>query len=878
MYQRIIATFALSFIFFSAFSQISYHRLYETSLNDPAGMNDTIFFHMQSTTTSGDVYAMGTKRVGDSAGDYEDLSVIFTKHDNKGNIDWSNELDFGNDTISIVEDLSNASFDFNSTQDSILFSIAVEINGERTDLFGRLETDGSQIQLWRVGGLVYSSDHDSPNTAAFINGTDLLNTTAEQPIITRLGGGDSLVWSRAYTFNNSNDDSLLDRILDMETSPDSTIVIAGKSDLVSDDFMVAKLDTNGVQLWAESFNLDVNNVLNVIPASIVPLASGDVAVTGTYITSVPFGSNGFVSIIDTTGTPTLTRKIYVEENLSSIVQMTLGSDGNLWIAGQYAASADTVSHFTTNMSADGTINWTTIYPEQLAGVGAGVTSMLNVESTGGVTLVGHGFIDDLPVMSVMKHDVDGTTPCSDTLTAVIEDLAIISDTLTSDVSNGGIFLDSLEFELMSFSGFTPPILSINQYPPFCPNEPIDTLLIATVSQVAPENVTYMWSTGEFNDTIRVTEEGQYSVTVTISEDVCFTMCDTVELTRLTLPQADININDDRFCDENLMVLELLYQPGATLDSILWSTMETTPSIEVTEEGIYSVTVIDECGEVATAEVNVTFPVTELLLNLIESDNFAAICNDNNPDRGHRLDAVLQGGIGTPTFEWSTGESGSPIYVTEPGTYTVTATDACGDFLEESINIDNIKQVPESGEITFELVCDEDNNALSRIIFNATTNIDNLEDAVVELNVFRVEDSEIVSEATIPSGSLPLDNYIAVLSTCDEDLATITVNATALCGGLIQFPIAFFPGGMDEASSTFGPIPNDTMNVEQLISDIEFKIFNRWGETVFESTELLDAWDGSHKGDPAPSEVYIWYFSYVLEGVARMEKGDVTLIR
>ena len=115
MYSRIISTLVLSFICYIGLSQESYHRLYETSLNDPTGMNDTIFYHMQSATVSGDVYAMGTKRVGDSSADYEDLSIIFTKHNSKGNIDWSRELDLGIDTVKVLDSGSVGSISFNST-------------------------------------------------------------------------------------------------------------------------------------------------------------------------------------------------------------------------------------------------------------------------------------------------------------------------------------------------------------------------------------------------------------------------------------------------------------------------------------------------------------------------------------------------------------------------------------------------------------------------------------------------------------------------------------------------------------------------------------------------------------------------------------------
>ncbi len=859
MYFRIIVTLALSFVFYVANSQVSYHRLYETTLNDPSGMNDTIFYHMSSTTISGDIYAMGTKRVGDSASDYEDLSVIFTSHDNKGNINWSRELDLGIDTIKILDSGNVGRFEFNGTQDSILFVLDVEINGQRSEIFGKLDAGGNQLDLRTVGGLIFSDDNGFPNVAPFINQSDLLLTTGEQPIISRIGLGNDLIWSRSYTFTNSNGDPLLDRITDMTTTEDSTIVITGKSDVVSTDFMVAELDSNGVQLWAESYTFPIADLENIVPEAIKPLTNGNFAVAGRYLSGGDISTNGFVSVIDTAGSILSANKIFITENLTGISNLIEGDDGTLWMSGEYVM-ADTVEYFTTNMNLDGTINWTTIYPGQNAGFGPRATSLLNVQATGGATLVGHGFLDDLPVLRVMKHDVEGSAMCSDTITITLEDLMVTEDTLTTSVENGGIFFDSLDFELNTFVGFTPPVLSINQYPPFCPNEPIDTILVASVSGVADENISYMWSTEEFTDTIRVMEEGQYSVTVTIVEDVCYMMCDTVELTRLMLPQIDIAQDNSRFCEEMIVILNSIYTPGASGQMYTWSTSETTPSIEVTEAGVYSVTVVDDCGEMASANIDITLPVFN------PEVFFGASVVDFCVTGTATVTAAYTGGGNQPEFIWSDGQMGNPIIVSTPGTYSVTVTDECGfsATFEDDVNF---PEIPTEAEITAVPNCD-----LEKIVFDAG------EDNNVILSVFVIEEEGTRTLVTNPANSFDLGNYIVFArDICNNILDSLISNSAAACGGLLQYPIAFFPGGQDESSTTFGPIPNDTLSVD-LISGVEFKVFNRWGETVFESNAILEAWDGTHKGEPAPSEVYIWYVSYIIDGQQMLDKGDVTLIR
>ena len=59
-----------------------------------------------------------------------------------------------------------------------------------------------------------------------------------------------------------------------------------------------------------------------------------------------------------------------------------------------------------------------------------------------------------------------------------------------------------------------------------------------------------------------------------------------------------------------------------------------------------------------------------------------------------------------------------------------------------------------------------------------------------------------------------------------------------------------------------------------------KIFNRWGDLIFESDSPLKPWDGTVKnGADAPMGNYVWITNYTdIQGVQRTEKGQVLLIR
>jgi gliding motility-associated-like protein len=89
---------------------------------------------------------------------------------------------------------------------------------------------------------------------------------------------------------------------------------------------------------------------------------------------------------------------------------------------------------------------------------------------------------------------------------------------------------------------------------------------------------------------------------------------------------------------------------------------------------------------------------------------------------------------------------------------------------------------------------------------------------------------------------------------------------------IIVPTAFTPNG-DGHNDLLTPIP---VNLDHIAL---FRIFNRWGNVVFECFTAGKGWDGSFKGKPAPTETFTW----IAEGVDHLghslrKQGVVTLIR
>ena len=89
---------------------------------------------------------------------------------------------------------------------------------------------------------------------------------------------------------------------------------------------------------------------------------------------------------------------------------------------------------------------------------------------------------------------------------------------------------------------------------------------------------------------------------------------------------------------------------------------------------------------------------------------------------------------------------------------------------------------------------------------------------------------------------------------------------------VYAPTAFTPNG-DRANDLFIPF---YINIKTLQS---FRIFNRWGEKIYETNSMTEGWNGTIKGQNAPLETYTWVVEcYDVDGIKLVRKGMVTLIR
>ena len=125
------------------------------------------------------------------------------------------------------------------------------------------------------------------------------------------------------------------------------------------------------------------------------------------------------------------------------------------------------------------------------------------------------------------------------------------------------------------------------------------------------------------------------------------------------PPAARITGDTRLCNGGQVVLTAASAtPGATY---AWSTGATSPTISVSQAGIYSVTGTFPSGQTSTAQhtVQLFTPPAPLILG------DSVLC------AGQPL-TLAAAAAGQPALRWSTGASTATISVNQPGTYTLTA--------------------------------------------------------------------------------------------------------------------------------------------------------------------------------------------------------------
>ncbi|MFK7784074.1 MAG: gliding motility-associated C-terminal domain-containing protein, partial [Crocinitomicaceae bacterium] len=296
--------------------------------------------------------------------------------------------------------------------------------------------------------------------------------------------------------------------------------------------------------------------------------------------------------------------------------------------------------------------------------------------------------------------------------------------------------------------------------------------------------------------------------------------DSIEVTETQLPTVSLG-NDTTICVGNSVIINSNVQ---LVDTYLWSTNETTSSITTSLSGTYWLEGTNICGSDSD-----TIDISVEQLPVFSLGNDTTLCAGSS--------VTLVTSVPNTTTTWQDGSQATTFVVNQAGTYSaIVAGQVC-------VSQDDI-------QITFS----------------------NEPDLQLGADTVICEDEQFFLTASSSNGSILWGNGSQESTIAISEGGIYNVTSTNGCGQIsdqieiqtrncsceVYIPNSFTPddGNFNEE---FGPVHVCEM------SEYSFRIFNRWGEVIFESSDPLETWDATYKGRKVQVGVYTYQLLYSTEG-------------
>jgi gliding motility-associated-like protein len=136
----------------------------------------------------------------------------------------------------------------------------------------------------------------------------------------------------------------------------------------------------------------------------------------------------------------------------------------------------------------------------------------------------------------------------------------------------------------------------------------------------------------------------------------------------------------------------------------------------------------------------------------------------------------------------------------------------------------------------------------------------------------------------------LDNSTAInpiATPAQTTIYTVTISDVNGCTGTDTVQIRVYHLECDEpfvyipnAFTPNGDGVNDLFRLRsKIVETMLLQVYDRWGELVFETTNIDDGWDGTFRGKPCDPGIYVFYVEAVCMNKQHFfKKGNVTLIK
>ncbi|HXK91254.1 MAG TPA: gliding motility-associated C-terminal domain-containing protein, partial [Bacteroidales bacterium] len=297
-------------------------------------------------------------------------------------------------------------------------------------------------------------------------------------------------------------------------------------------------------------------------------------------------------------------------------------------------------------------------------------------------------------------------------------------------------------------------------------------------------------------------------------------------------------------------------PGTTFN---WSNgLGTNPSVTVspTATTTYSVTGTTVEGCTGTATVTVT-------VHPLPTINFSvnpAHCGQSDGS----ISLNINGAVPPYTYNWSNGYTDANLNNILAGNYIVTVTDAIGCTSSATIYVEdltgptaNFTFKPQMTTIENPLIYFQ-NYSTGATSYYWTFGDDNSSEEFAPNHIY------------VEPGS-----YHVVLYAIDDYNCIDTVGAQIIIKDISTFyiPNAIMPhsGNINSIFNVFG------VNIDP--DNFEMRIFNRWGNQIFYTTNPNIGWDGTYNGEYVQEGSYSYIFNFITEtdGIKHTVIGKVLVL-
>jgi gliding motility-associated-like protein len=408
----------------------------------------------------------------------------------------------------------------------------------------------------------------------------------------------------------------------------------------------------------------------------------------------------------------------------------------------------------------------------------------------------------------------------------------------------------------------------------CLNEPI----ILTNNSSSSPYETYYWDLGNgdtstlFNPTLTFNNPGNYTVYLIVTDSVC-SQTDTAQININIAPELPLFVtNDTVICQASSF--DLIANSSGLANYFIWSSNSSFTDT-LNDNILDSILTINPLGsqifyvKIGNGVCSKTDSVQVLILSnsLLLSDTLSYCEGESKNISVTNLVPSLNF-----SYQWS------------PTSIIVGPSDQATVSINTLINQYLYLEVTDGLGCTLEDSVWLDIHLIGSVIVSASAN-----PALIPSGTISVLIAEPAGAIYSWSPTTGLSNPNAQIT---EAIVTKDTEFTVLVGDGVCFnsakvkvqvyeyvcdnPFIFVPN----AFSPNGDGENDVLYVRGAILErILFRVFNRWGEMVFESSDKDYGWDGTFKGKMMDPDTYDYYLKAVcIDKQEKIIKGNVTLMR